>query len=331
MSDKEKFHICGPSELPSTMDWSNLRDQKSVVASFVRGTYVLELDHLNNRQGNAALAPPWFESFGFELSKPLVDDDDDIFGAVYRRKQHRHRHRHQPSCVVAFRGTNTKGIAGFFTDSMINIRIWSYTLEKTGRFQKALEAVRGAVEDFGVDNVWIAGHSQGAATALLVGKSMARMHGGVPYPLKVFLFNPPFIGSTNRIWRLLVAMLAVGMGRDDGQSAFAASSCWYPLLFVHPEDPLCCRYIKYFHQRRMRTAQHTARELFFRAESTHLIPSAVLVVNHTPPPPAKWKHAVTYMKEAHGIYQWWSSPIELKAHQYTFHLNPPFSTQEMAI
>ncbi|XP_047978590.1 uncharacterized protein LOC125220462 [Salvia hispanica] len=180
MSDKEKFHISGPLLLPSTMDWSNFRDQKSVAASFVRGTYVLELDHLNNRQGEASLAPPWFESFGFELSKPLADDHGDIFGAVY------HRNQHQPSCVVAFRGTNTKDIPGFVTDSMINFRIWSYTLEETGRFEKALEAVLDAVNDFGVDNVWIAGHSQGAATALLSSHIQLKAH------QYTFHLNPPF-------------------------------------------------------------------------------------------------------------------------------------------
>ena len=153
----------------------------------------MELDHLNNRQGEASLAPPWFESFGFELSKPLADDHGDIFGAVYRRKQH--RHRHQPSCVVAFRGTNTKDIPGFVTDSILNFRIWSYTLEETGRFEKALEAVLDAVNDFGVDNVWIAGHSQGAATALLVGPGCTAAASAFHIPSKPSSSTRPLIAS----------------------------------------------------------------------------------------------------------------------------------------
>ncbi|KAL1535033.1 GDSL esterase/lipase-like protein [Salvia divinorum] len=333
MSDKEIFNISGPYQLPLVINWSNFRDQKSVAASLVRGAYVLEHDQLKNRQGNEALAPPWWEAFGFELSKELIvagDDGSTIFGAVYHRNQN-HHHRHQPSCVVAFRGTNTKDIAGFVADTKLNFRIWRYTLEKTDRFQKALTAVRDAVNDFGIESVWIAGHSLGAAIALLVGKNMAKGHdGGNPYPLKAFLFNPPFVGSTNRIGRSLVGVLAEAC-KSDGETAFAACSLWHPYLFVHPKDLVCRGYIKYFHRRRIPTAQYTFRGLLLRAESTHLIPSAVLVVNHTPAPPPNWKHVVTYWKEAHGIYQWWRTHIELEAHLYTFDPIQPFSREEVAV
>ncbi|XP_047983920.1 GDSL esterase/lipase At4g10955-like [Salvia hispanica] len=330
MSDKEKFHVSGPSQLPSTIDWSSLCDQKSVAASLVRGAYVLELDRLQKRQGAEALAHPWWEGFGFKLSEVLEDNRSTIFGAVLVYDHLIQNQQYQPSCVVAFRGTNTKDIAGFIRDTNVNFCIGIHTLHETDRFERAREAVRGAVNAFGIDNVWIAGHSQGAATALLVGKDMAKGHGGGnPFPLKAFLFNPPFVGSTNRIGRSLVGVL-VEVARtfriDDGddEAAFAACSCWHPHLFVHPKDFLCRGYIKYFERRRMPTAQYTLRGLLLGADSTHLIASAVLVVNHTLAPLAHWK-------KAHGIYQWWRPEIELRAHKYTFNLNQPFSTQEFPV
>ncbi|XP_039169098.1 GDSL esterase/lipase At4g10955-like [Eucalyptus grandis] len=57
---------------------------RSVIASLVKGAYVLERDRRGKREGSQALAPPWWETFGFQLKRILVDGaDSSIFGAIF--------------------------------------------------------------------------------------------------------------------------------------------------------------------------------------------------------------------------------------------------------
>ncbi|KAI3854509.1 hypothetical protein MKX03_033416 [Papaver bracteatum] len=78
------FEDSGLSRLTKETKWQDERYRKSVMASLVKGVYVLKDDHRRHRQGSEALAPPWWESFGFKLVSNIMDDGDcSVIGAVY--------------------------------------------------------------------------------------------------------------------------------------------------------------------------------------------------------------------------------------------------------
>ncbi|PIN20142.1 hypothetical protein CDL12_07158 [Handroanthus impetiginosus] len=167
VSEREIFFLSGPLHL-TTVDWTNPSHRRSVAASLVQSVYILERDRQEERQGNQALAPPWWTAFHFELYKQLIDDVDScIFGAIYRLTSTPSNRNHPAPCfVIAFRGTITKGDA-FTRDLELDIHIVRNGLHQTSRFETAIQAVRHVVATFGSSNVWLAGHSLGAAMALL--------------------------------------------------------------------------------------------------------------------------------------------------------------------
>lgn len=207
-----------------------------------------------------------------------------------------------------------------------------------------LRAVRDTVADAHNMNVWLAGHSLGAAMALLAGKNMA-LSGTY---LESFLFNPPFLSAPlekikdQRIKHglriagsvvtagLALAMSAKQRGAKSGSSssdAFTALATWVPNLFVHPCDHICSEYIGYFVNRKKMedlgvggierlASQHSLGGLVMSAfgkeaePAAHLIPSARLTVN---------KNRVPDLKKAHALKQWWSLDLQLHTdvHLYT--------------
>lgn len=324
----------------------NVAHRRSVAASLVQGVYILERDKQEKRKGSQALAPPWWKHFQFELYRVLVDDADScIFGAIYKfapSESYCGGSKDKcPQFIIAFRGTLTKGDA-FTRDLQLDVHIMRNGLHQTSRFETAIQAVRHVVATFGSSNIWLTGHSLGAAMAMLAGKTMAKT--GVF--LDAFLFNPPFLSAPiERIkdknvkhgLRFATSVITAGLAfaakaknknvNTQSGSTFAALSAWTPCLFVNPSDPICAEYIGYFeHREKMETmgagviekiaTQHSLGGLvmnFMGKESDeplHLIPSANLTVNLTPP---------ADFKEAHGIHQWWKPDlrVESKKHQFT--------------
>ncbi|KAL1569185.1 GDSL esterase/lipase [Salvia divinorum] len=341
ISERENFDLSGPVYL-TTVDWTNPCHRRSVTASLVQGVYILERDRQEKREGDQALAPPWWKAFNFELYRQLIDDADScIFGAIYKLSSTSPDDQHPaqaPRYVVTFRGTITKGDA-FMRDLELDIHIIRNGLHQTSRFEIAIQAVRHVVATFGSSNIWIAGHSLGAAMALLAGKNMAK--GGVL--LDAFLFNSPFFSapieqikdkkvkhSLRFAGSVITAGLALAMKSNNqahrSGSTFVALAAWLPQLFVNPGDHICSEYVGYFeHRKRMEdmgageierlATQHSIGGLVLNAfgkqseEPPHLIPSAHVTVN---------KAAARDFKEAHGIHQWWRSDLQFETKTYTY-------------
>ncbi|XP_016510079.1 GDSL esterase/lipase At4g10955 [Nicotiana tabacum] len=343
ISEREIFDLCGPLHL-TAIDWENVAHRRSVAASLVQGVYILERDRQEKRQEAQAFAPPWWKYFQFQLYRVLVDDVDScIFGAIYKfapSKSYDDGSKDKsPQFVIAFRGTLTKGEA-FTRDLELDVHIIRNGLHQTSRFETAIQAVRHVVATFGSSNIWLTGHSLGAAMAMLAGKTMAKT--GVF--VDAFLFNPPFLAAPiERIKhekvkhgiRFATSVITAGLAfaaktknvNTRSGDTFVALSAWTPCLYVNPSDPICAEYIGYFqHRERMDTmgagiiekvaTQHSIGGLVMNFmgkecdEPLHLIPSANLTVNVTPS---------SDFKEAHGIHQWWKPDlvVESKKHQFT--------------
>ncbi|WOK91470.1 GDSL esterase/lipase [Canna indica] len=337
-SERDVFELSGPVHLTS-VNWNCPHHQRSVAASLVQGAYVLERDRQLNRQGPEACAPPWWESFNFKVIRKLVDDVDfSIFGAVYEFNPcasiKDSLDTKAPRFVIVFRGT-VKKKESVSRDIQLDLHFIRNGLHRTSRFFIAMQAVRNLVAAFGHQNVWVAGHSLGAAMATLAGKNMAKEGRN----LKAFLFNPPFVAAPiERIKdkkvkqgiRIASSFITAGLtlavkGPHHRSNSFAMLSSWVPCLFVNKADDICSAYIGYFeHRKKMEeigagnvgklATQNSVKDLFLssfgmESESLHLLPSANLTVNSTPAPD---------FKHAHGIHQWWSSDLRLESIVYLY-------------
>ncbi|CAI9094327.1 OLC1v1030050C1 [Oldenlandia corymbosa var. corymbosa] len=347
-SEREDFELSGPLHL-STVDWSNADHRRSAAASLVQGVYILERDRQEKRQGDTALAPPWWKFFNFQLCTPLIDEaDSSTFGAIYEfinpsPGDHSLVSSDLPRFVIAFRGTLTKGDA-FSRDFQLDVHLIRNDLHRTSRFEIAIQAVRAIVATYGSSssNIWLAGHSLGSGLAMLVGKSMAKT--GVL--LQSYLFNPPYVSApiekikhekVKHGIRIATSVITAGLAfamkdkhlknQSSSEDTFAALSEWVPFLFVNPADHLCSEYIGYFEHRKHMdgigaglieklATQHSIGGLVMSAiskkeveEPIHLIPSASVVVNMTPSQD---------FKEAHGIHQWWRSDLLLESKVYKY-------------
>lgn len=317
-----------------------MHHRRSVAASLVQGVYILERDRQTNRQGSQALASPWWDFFNFELLQLIVDtEDSSIFGAVYKFK-FPETESSNPFYVIAFRGTIPKGDS-VTRDLKLNLQIIQHALHQTSSVQIAMQSVKDIVDLAKDDTIWLAGHSLGAAMAILVGKKMAK----TGTFLESYLFNPPFFSAPiERIQNqkvkhgirfassLLTAGLAVAMRNKQqtttsqpNEDQFTSLAAWVPNLFVHPDDHICSEYIGYFeHRNKMEeygvgaierlATQHSLGGLVLSAmgretESLHLIPSAQLTVNMC---------RYEYFVEAHGIHQWWKEDLKLQAKVYKY-------------
>lgn len=321
---------------------TNAHHQRSVAASLVQGVYILERDRQLKRLDAQALAPPWWEFFHFQLYRQLVDDaDSSIFGAIYEFKHAtshcNHSTNESPRYIIAFRGTITKPDS-LSRDLELDLHVIRNGLHETTRFEVAIQAVRNTVAAVGESNVWLAGHSLGAAMAMLAGKTMAKT--GIF--IQAFLFNSPFFSAPiERIkdkrvkhgLRIATSVITAGLAiasKKNYQSnrsvdPFAALSAWIPGLFVNPADHICSEYIGYFEHRKMMddigigaierlATQNSLGGLLMSAmgresEPLHLIPSANLTVNLTPSGD---------FKEAHGIHQWWRPDLHLQSKLYKY-------------
>ncbi|XP_076885168.1 GDSL esterase/lipase At4g10955-like isoform X2 [Bidens hawaiensis] len=319
-SERDVFEISGPLHLTS-IDWTDVDHRRSVAACMVQGVYIMQRDRQENRQGANALAPPWWQFFNFDVQSLLIDDaDSSIFGAI-------------------FRGTVTKGDA-FSRDLQLDLHFVRNVLHQSSRSETAIQAVRSVVAS-GSQNIWLTGHSLGAAIALLTGKTMAK---NAVY-LESHIFNPPYvsppieniknkkvkhgirIASSFVTAGLAVAVKAKKTHQQRNialENSFSKLASWVPCLYVNPRDHICSEYIGYFqHRRKMEgigaggverlAAQHSIAGLFMDAigkeshEPLHLLPSANVTVNLSP---------ARDLKEAHGVHQWWRCDQQLESRTY---------------
>lgn len=343
--DKESFQSTGPSNL-TVVDWDNEHHRRSVAASLVSGVYILERDRQENRNAENALAPTWWEFFNFRLLRQLVDDvDRSIFGAIYeyelKTSSSDCTSKGIPHYVIAFRGTLTSRDS-VARDIELDLHIVRHGLHEATRSRLAIQAVRDMVASSQNRNVWLAGHSLGAAMAMLAGKEMAVMGTF----LESFLFNPPFISAPiERIKNegvkhgirvassVVTAGLAFAMSvkkpqqKNRSVETFSSLAKWVPNICVHPADHLCSEYIGYFeHREKMESlgvgqieklaTQHSLGGLLMtamgkEAEPSHLLPSACLTINLASAPD---------YKKAHALQQWWQpeSEVNFKTQAYLY-------------
>ncbi|XP_052176961.1 GDSL esterase/lipase At4g10955-like [Diospyros lotus] len=332
-SEREIFGLSGPSHL-TAVDWANLHHRRSIAASLVQGVYILERDRQQMRQGSQALAPPWWAFFHFHPIQVLADDADlSIFAAVYELRSPFSYPCNLPRYVLALRGTITKP-GSRSQDLKLDFQFIKHKLQKTHRFELAMQAVGRLVSVAGPAGVWLAGHSLGAAMALLAGKNMAKQG----FFLETYLFNPPFASAPiERIKnekvrygvRFASSVITAGIAaavKKTQDNSFSILSGWIPYLFVNPSDPFCSEYIGYFeHRKKMVDAgagaiasiatQNSIVSLLSgglgkdSSEPPHLLPSAYLTVNLSPS---------NGFKRDHGIHQWWNPNIQcqFKLHQF---------------
>ncbi|KAK1364624.1 Fungal lipase-like domain containing protein [Heracleum sosnowskyi] len=318
-----EFKHSGPTLLTAT-NWNNIQHRRSIAACLVQGVYILEEDRQDHRTLHHALAPPWWNSFNFELLPQVLIDDSDssIFGAIYKFESPLNT-----SCkyVVAFRGTLIKW-GTVKQDITLNLHyIFSqHKLPNSSRFAKALIAVKTLVDDAGAANVWLAGHSLGSLIALLVGRNMVKMG----FLVETYLFNPPFASLSRLVERIIKKQISKFMARIIGDviragilslgqasqvdNPFIKLASWTPHLFVNPDDLICSHYIPYFEQRKTMVSIGASTigkmgtqisvtsiitSLSLATEPYHLLPTAYLVTNLA-------KNLTN--KEVHGLAQWWS-------------------------
>uniref|UniRef100_A0A7C8ZZ24 Fungal lipase-type domain-containing protein n=2 Tax=Opuntia streptacantha TaxID=393608 RepID=A0A7C8ZZ24_OPUST len=348
-SDREIFGISGPFHLAS-VDWRIAEHRRSVAASLVQGVYILERDRQKKRYGSSALASQWWQFFHFQCIQILVDQvDSSIFGAIFEYKPYNPNYLGHPMApqqappryVIAFRGTITKPDTRK-RDLDLDVQFVLNGLTRNTRYQTALQAVQGVITQVGPANVWVAGHSLGAAIALQAGKDMAKSG----CHIETYLFNPPYasvpieklkdpylkngIRIASSLATAGLSFLTKGIRKNwssQQYDPFKILCSWIPYLFVNPKDPVCCEYIGYFeHREKMEALGFGGIEriatkdsiisllsgtLGRDGEAPHLIPSGFLTKNMV--------GIEQDLKLAHGIHQWWQPhPYwQCKLHQMT--------------
>ncbi|KAF8027961.1 hypothetical protein BT93_E0776 [Corymbia citriodora subsp. variegata] len=337
--EDERFDRSGPQGL-NRIDWKNADHVRSVVASLVHGVSILERDRQEKRYRPLALAPPWWETFGFQLESPLKDKaNSSIFGAIFeyeRPSSSGNRSADGPRFVVAFRGTLIKA-KSTPRDMKLNAQIIMHKLHSSSRCETAMQAVEKLVAAPVDSRIWLAGHSQGSAIALHVGKNMAKKR-----LLESFLFNPPFVSAPLekiKSWRMKLGLqlftsvlrgvvALVKHSRERRQQyarSFAALSPWVPHLFVNKVDLVCSGYIGYFEfgnwmqqvglgDLHKFARQYSVMSMLLskkgtQAEPLHLIPSAKLTINSAP---------LECCVRAHGICEWWKQDLRPKSIVYEY-------------
>ncbi|KAK1302043.1 GDSL esterase/lipase [Acorus calamus] len=313
-------------------DRDDSNDRRSGIACLVQGVYAMEKDRVNNQQSQSnALAPSWWASFGFDLHRELIDiTDSSIFGAIYK---HSTPLSGAPKYIIAFRG------------SAPTIHYWKHIMSCFNQSPhphhhdiacKALRETLDSASNMSAD-VWLAGHSLGAAVAISAAKRMVKERGAI---LETYLFNPPYPSlpfekiESDTLKRMIrcsmdlatVVLGGVGVASGASEKEFKALSEWVPWVFVNTKDLISMEYKGYFeHRKKMEAMGGAARrivrvstrnsfmDLYPRMvrsglETTHLLPSARLVI----------ATCGEDNMNLHGIRQWWLENLELECKEFSY-------------
>ncbi|KAI3843281.1 hypothetical protein MKW98_013679 [Papaver atlanticum] len=200
-------------------------------------------------------------------------------------------------------------------DMKLNKAIMKNKLHRTSCIEKAMQTVEFMVSISEASKIWLAGHSAGSAVAMLAGKNMAK-RGNL---LGSYLFNPPFVAAPTKRRHLVATCLITAAltllirNNQDMQHLdilFSDLSMWVPNLYLHPSDPICSGYIRYFKIREKMERHgvgrlerlappYSLKGLLMKAfgkdyclEELHLIPSACVTTS------------CSSFLQAHGLDQW---------------------------
>jgi len=336
---------CTPIDLKH-IDWTSLDYRRIVAARLVKGVYQHEEDRQAKKKDAKyeSKAPFWWKSVHFRHVRDIIDASipcHSIFGSIFKYKQQdvpsHHRPPNCPKYVIAFRGTVLKKrtiVRDLIFDAALLFNL------KT-KYKYSLEPVHNIIDEVGSENVWLAGHSLGAAIALQVGKTMARE----THYIETYLFNPPFCSlpvemvpseKLKTVYRMARNVATTGAlklksvihRKQPSEDVFSMFCQWIPYLFVNENDPISCEYIGYFeHREKMeswgvdRIQRYIARNSLISVgsclyggdvEALHQIPSTFLFKNRI-----AWK--LTSL-EPHHLSQWLDPNLDLQPKLYQFSL-----------
>ena len=298
--------------------------------------------------GSQGLTLPRQDFVNFKLIDTLRDEkDSSIYGALYVYKGE--SLPNIPQFVIAFRGTKLKSET-WEQDIKLDAKCMANTPHDSFRLQHAMNYVREMVTSRARGaSVWLAGHSLGAAIALLAGKQMFKEG----HFLETYLFNPPFCSNFIASWIkndtlsfvvFLAKSYAKAIIRRSGKyhrdraaqahKAYLALSNWVPHLLVNPDDPVSSEYIHYFENRQkmlefgfekvaiiasMETMR-MALGIDSSSEAIHLIPSAILTINKVefPGEIQGLCGKIRKMKLAHQLEQWRSPNSSFQSWDYKY-------------
>nr|POF16118.1 gdsl esterase/lipase [Quercus suber] len=312
---------------------NNSCNLRSSIACLIETVYTLSTDPHGSQ-----VAPV----DNFELIDKLRDEkDSSIYGALY--KYNGQSLLNIPQFVIAFRGTKLRRNT-WVEDIKLDAKCMANRPQNSSRFKHAMEYVRNMVTSSRSASVWLAGHSLGAAIALLAGKQMFKEG----HFLITYLFNPPFCSDFIARWlkndtlgfcvRLAKSAVKAGLshfGEDraaEAHKAFEALSNWVPYLFVNRDDPVSSEYIYYFENRQtmlelgfgkfaIKASSRTMRMTLgidSSSEAIHFIPSAILTIYGV----ESHRDTRCFFKEkisAHNLQQWLSpdSPCQTRDYRYS--------------
>lgn len=278
------------------------------------------------------------KSLKFEVFEKITEEREGkkvIFGAVFKWIGESERggdaeELQFPSAVVAFRGTIPKGNYILNKDIEHILKAIYACLGSTPRVDIGLQYLQRIIDSPGSHNIWIAGHSLGAAIAMAVARKMKKEDTA---KIEAHLFNPPFLSprlpevkffemvgkglaAVRDFWRshgFFAPNVLDYMMIDDKKlrglyNDFIGVSGWIPNIYVNDNDPICCSYIRYFevmgviYKQRNRPLRERMKYLFCfevaeERAPLHLLPSAKLFVKQT---------------SNHDIRQWLSRSLKLK-------------------
>ena len=307
----------------------------SAIARLVDAVYIL----CHEPEGSQDPALPCLDDFNFKLIYKLIDEEDSsIFGATFEYKGE--SLPNIPQFVIAFRGTSLKRETAV-QDIRLDKLCLKNRLHESSRFQNAMNYIEYMVDLHRGAGVWLAGHSLGAAMALLAGNEIAKKTTNTSKRIEAYLFNPPFFSDFMLRWiknksvnfgihltKNVVKLTVNRFGKDhqnqeaQANDAFDALSNWVPHIFVHPDDPICSAYIHYFQNRQkmlengFRKVEKLAAMKTMRmvlgmdssSEAMHLLPSAILIINKVEFPQEIQGPCgkIKKKKLAHQLEQWWN-------------------------
>ncbi|MQL90799.1 hypothetical protein Taro_023412 [Colocasia esculenta] len=328
------FHVCGPRNLSSPnwrdlfrSSWKDPNYKRMVIACFIQGVYLLELDRQDNKTEENGLAPKWWKPFKYKLVQTLVDErDGSIYGAILEWDRSAAlsefivmRPSGAPRAVLVLRGTLLKSPT-IRRDLEDDLRFLAWeSLKGSVRFNGALEALKTLVDRHGSDNVCIGGHSLGAGFALQVGKTMAKQ--GVF--VECHLFNPPSVSLAMSLrsigekavlaWKKIKTVFPVNgeglqstteetTGSPARKKAVTDIRKWAPHLYVNNSDYICCYYT---HPSATDASNSSVDNTSEHIKVEHAPGNVAAKLFVTSKGPQKFL-------EAHGLQQWWSDDMELQ-------------------
>ncbi|GLJ13098.1 hypothetical protein SUGI_0205140 [Cryptomeria japonica] len=346
MADKDGIDVTELAHL-AIPNWGDVVQRRCIAASLVNVAYLL--------QTNENQAKQWCHLLQFRVVETIVDDHDkSIFGAVFQwQGTVKAGPGGPPLEVVAFRGTIFRPKT-ILEDLALDWKVATAHMDSLCRVDKGLQYLQRSIRRNGSQNIWLAGHSLGAAIALVVARKLGREE---RHNLEAHIFNPPFFSPTfpqlklfEKIGKILVATckaspslhftqldkvfksiqgtseaLAVSMGLKDEKKLlelygdFLAVSNWTPNIYVSQKDPICCSYIHYFEvwkgiYGKKSHLVHESMKYLFCFEVAKKKTPWHLV------PSAKVVIAVGHLfHNHHGICQWWSKDLKIQSIEY----NPP--------